>query len=235
MATIETKKILLDRSKLRDVVLVCSLVSAAFCRVAETELIVGFLLLAFGCFLHIVAKGILRRNVILCDNGIYGMVRNPYYLSSYIIDSSFCLLSGNHFLLLVYPFLFFWAYGPTIRKEEAFLAERHADKFMKYTEVAQVFPDRTSIARLRTLFDGFSWQRVSWKECARITRFGSMGIFITLVHELTANGLGKLHFAWPMQSGLKDILFAVVACALYAVSLILAKIAKRHGGVTQCS
>jgi hypothetical protein len=233
MKTIEDKKIVLDRSRLRDLILILSFISAGFCSITETELVAGFLLLAFGCFLHVVAKGILRRNVVLCQDGIYGMVRNPYYLSSYIIDSSFCLLSGNQFLLLVYPFLFFWAYGPTIRKEEKFLSAHHADQFMKYSEVAQIFPDRTSVARIRTLFDGFSWQRVSWKEYARVTRFGSLGIFITLVHSVTAHLLSRLHWAGSMQFGLKDFLFAVVACVLYLSSLILARIARRDEPVTQ--
>jgi protein-S-isoprenylcysteine O-methyltransferase Ste14 len=55
-------------------------------------------------------------------------VRHPYYLANYLIDTAFCLLSGNSYLLLAYPFLFFWSYGPTFRKEETALKGRHGKR-----------------------------------------------------------------------------------------------------------
>ena len=92
-------------------------------------MVIGFCLLAIGCFLHIVAKGVLIRNVVLCNRGIYAVVRHPYYLANYLIDSSLCVLSGNLYLVAAYPFLFFWSYGPTLRKEESFLASKYGDAF----------------------------------------------------------------------------------------------------------
>ena len=62
------------------------------------------------------------RNRVLCTQGAYAVVRHPYYLANYLIDIGFCLASGNVYLVLAYPFLFFWAYGPTLRSEESLLA-----------------------------------------------------------------------------------------------------------------
>lgn len=230
---IRTKKSLFNRSNLRDIVLLCSFVSTAFFRITETEMIIGFFLLAIGCFLHVLAKGILIRNVVLCNRGIYGLVRHPYYLSNYLVDSSFCLLCGNPFLLLAYPFLFFWSYGPTMRKEEALLAAEHGDQFAKYGEIAQIFPNRGSFARLGTIFDGFSVRRITWKERARVARFCSVGIFITLIHGLTVNGLSKLHLVNLLHYDPKDALFALVAIVCYIASFVFIRMAKRNGHVTE--
>jgi protein-S-isoprenylcysteine O-methyltransferase Ste14 len=66
----------------------------------------GFAVLAVGSLLHFVVKGVLIRNSVLCKDGIYSVVRHPYYLANYIIDSSFCLITGNMYLVFMYPFLF---------------------------------------------------------------------------------------------------------------------------------
>jgi Phospholipid methyltransferase len=221
---------LLNRSNLRDVVLVCSFVCAVFYGITEGETAVGFSLLVIGCFLHVVSKGILARNVVLCRKGIYGVVRHPYYLSSYLIDSGFCLLSGNHLLLLLYPFLFFWAYRPTMRKEETLLAEKYGDTFMTYEqEVPQVFPDRGSFKHLATFFDGYSQERISWKECARVSRFCSLGIFLTLVHDVAANGLSNLHAIGPVLRDWVDLPFVLLAIMLYVASVIFMRMSNRNG------
>ena len=91
------EKHLLTRSNLRDLIILCCLVSSTIYSNSVATMVFGFFLLAIGCFLHIVAKGILIRNVVLCNRGIYAVVRHPYYLANYLIDCSFCVLSGNIF------------------------------------------------------------------------------------------------------------------------------------------
>ncbi len=226
MAT-HNKKQFLDRSRLRDIVLLCAFVSAPLCSPSKPILIIGFFLLAYGCFAHLVAKGVLIRNIVLCNRGLYGIVRHPYYLASYLIDLSFCVLSGNYVLMLAYPFSFFWAYGPTMQKEEEFLASEYGDDFRQYaSEVPQVFPGRRSIGRVKTFFEGFSFQCVTWKECGRLTRFCSAGIFITLVHDVFADGLGNVSQRVLVHSAFNAVFF-FIAIALYFASLALIGLAKR--------
>jgi len=222
------KRQFLNRSRLRDVVLLCAFLSSPFCAAPETILVAGFFVLALGCFLHLVAKGILIRNIVLTNRGLYGVVRHPYYLANYLIDWSFCILSGNYILVLAYPFSFFWSYGPTMQKEEGLLAAEHGDEFLKYaSEVPQVFPARRSVRQVRTLFEGFSPQRVTWKECARLTRFCSVGILITLVHDVFANGLGKVSRSVIVHNPI-DAVFFLAAIVLYVASLALVTLGKRH-------
>jgi uncharacterized membrane protein len=231
---IKAKGKVLYRSNLRDIIVICSFVSALFYGITEGEMAIGFFLLAIGCFLHIITKGILIRNVTLCTGGVYRVVRHPYYLSSYLIDSSFCLLSGNHLLVLLYPFLFFWSYRPTMRKEDMLLAERYGDTFTSYRrEVPDVFPDRNSFRHLATLFGGFSKERLTWKECARVSRFCSLGIFLTLLHDVVGNGLNSFHIYSPVLRDWGEVLFALLAGILYVASFVFARKADQNGHRTE--
>ena len=191
----------LTRSNLRDLVLLLSFMSTVFFGITAGEVVIGFLLLAGGCFVHFLSKGVLIRNTVLTRRGIYGMVRHPYYLSNFVIDYSFCALSGNLYLLLIYPFLFFWSYQSTMAEEEAYLQSIHGDAFIRYrSDVPPIFPDHASLEGWRTLFEDFSWKRITWKECGRILRFWFIGLFIMLLHEFAAKGLSVLtdlfHPAW---------------------------------------
>jgi len=183
----------LHRGRLRDVVVVVCVVSAFVFPVSTITLCVALALLATGCSLHLLAKGQLIRNVSLCTEGAYAFVRHPYYLANYLIDASFCLLSGNVYLLLSYPFLFFWAYGSTLREEEARLASLHADAFDAHRQtVPQLFPEAASLPPLAALFRHFSCRRVSSGEIKRVLRFGFIGTLIALVQHVGVPGLQQI-------------------------------------------
>jgi protein-S-isoprenylcysteine O-methyltransferase Ste14 len=224
-------KAILTRSVVRDLVLILCCLSALFCRIAPLEIAIGIILLALGCLLHVVTKGILVRNVVLSDKGIYRFVRHPYYLSNYLIDSAFCMLSGNQYLLLIYPFLFFWAYGPTLRKEEIYLSSQHGAAFSRHTmEVPQLFPERTSLTHWRTLLEGFSIKRITWKECGRIARLVSLSLIIILIHKIRIYGLSGL--LWdilrPTRLDYGEFLIATSAVLLYSISLLFLSWSKRR-------
>ncbi len=231
---IKTKENILNRSKLRDVVLLCCFISAIFYSVNNVSIAIGFIMLAVGCFLHVVAKGILIRNVVLSNRGLYGIVRHPYYLANYLIDSSFCVLSGNPYLPLIYPFLFFWAYGPTLRNEEYLLNEKHGAIFINDSFIIpQVFPDTGSLEGLKRFFEGFSRKRITAKEYSRVARFFSMGFAITLIHELKLEGLNGLkHLLIPTRHDYDEFVFMLVAVILFLFSLIFVKAVRDNGVAT---
>ncbi|OPY69506.1 MAG: hypothetical protein A4E62_01805 [Syntrophorhabdus sp. PtaU1.Bin002] len=228
------KRNVLNRSKLRDVVLLSCFASALVYGVSSISITVGFVMLVSGCFLHVVAKGILIRNIVLCNRGLYKVVRHPYYLANYLIDSSFCVLSGNPYLLLVYPFLFFWAYGPTLRTEEGLLNERYGAAFLNDSfMIPQVFPDVASVKGLRKLFDGFSLKRITAKECSRVARFASMGFAITLIHELKREGLSGLkHLLIPTRHDYDEFIFVLVTITLLFLGLVFAQVANNNSAGT---
>jgi len=183
----------LHRGRLRDVVIILCVVSVFVFPLNTAMLCVALVLLALGCVLHVVVKGQLVRNVVLCTEGTYSIVRHPYYLANYLIDTSFCLLSGNVFLVVLYPFLFFWAYGSTLREEELRLAAIHGDDYEAYlARVPQIFPNATVFAGLRTIGRGFSWRRVSSGEIKRLLRFVFVGTLLVLLQHLRPEGLKKI-------------------------------------------
>lgn len=209
------------RSELRDVIIFLSAVSVFFSPTSTAQIAVAFALLLVGSFTHFVSKGVLIRNEVLCRDGIYSMVRHPYYLANYLIDTGFCLLSGNRYLLLAYPFLFFWSYGPTLLKEEGTLTEKHGDAALAFMlSIPPVFPDRHSIFHLPSLFDGFSTKRISLKELARIVRFFAVAFLIL--------GIGRIGAARPLSRHLFSdpaVIFVFLpAVLLYAVSAVILKV-----------
>jgi hypothetical protein len=186
----------LYRGNLRNLIRILSYISVLFFKVNLSEIVIGFVLLGIGCVVHYVTKGELVRNVIMCNNGIYGIVRHPYYMANYLIDVSFCLLSGSPYLLVLYPFLFFWAYGPTLRKEERFLTETHNKPYVEYMlEVPQVFPDSDFAKYLKEIFSGFSTKRISPNEISRIMRFWATAFFILFLHTIKGVDFGKMDYS----------------------------------------
>ena len=216
--------LLIHRGNLRDIVAVVSCILALFYPVNVTKTVISLLLLAAGCFLHLLVKGVLIRNTVLCKEGIYRLSRHPYYTSNYVIDLSFCLLSGNSYLLLAYPFLFFWAYGPTFTKEESYLSSKFEEYSQYRLETPQVLPDGRVLGHWRDFLRGFSIKRVTRNELARVIRFWTIACFMLLLHHLRAEGLREIS---PLSYRDHDrlILLACLA-ALVTLQFILNRRAK---------
>jgi hypothetical protein len=193
---VHERRPLINRSNLRDLIIIVCLFSAVLYDLDWIRLALsGFLLIA-GCFFHYMTKGVLIRNVVLCQSGTYRIVRHPYYMANYLIDSSFCLMSGNVYLMLVYPFLFYWSYGPTIRQEETTLARLHNSDFLRYSlEVPQIFPDAYSIRSMNKIGKGFSTQRITRNEISRFMRFWATACFILFIHTFKTSNFAMIwHF-----------------------------------------
>jgi protein-S-isoprenylcysteine O-methyltransferase Ste14 len=219
----------LHRGRLRHVVVVLCVASTFLFPVGTATLCSALALLAVGCALHVLVKGQLVRNVILCAQGAYAIVRHPYYLANYLIDSSFCLLSGDVFLLVLYPFLFFWAYGLTLREEESRLASLHGRDFDAYrAKVPQVFPNATIFAGLRTVGKGFSWRRVTSGEIKRLLRFGFVGTLLVLLQQVGPEGLKEIMLGRSPLDNSDAALLAVCAVLLLASALT-----PRHRGAVR--
>ncbi len=191
-----SRRPIINRSNLRDIIIVVCFISAILYDLDWIRLALSGVLLIGGCFFHYMTKGVLIRNVVLCQTGTYKVVRHPYYMANYLIDSSFCLMSGNVYLLLIYPFLFYWSYGPTIRQEETTLAKLHESDFLRYSlKVPQIFPDAYSIRDMKEIAKGFSTKRITRNEISRFMRFWATGCFILFIHTFKISNLEMLwHF-----------------------------------------
>ncbi|MGA7874083.1 MAG: hypothetical protein WCA08_00340 [Desulfoferrobacter sp.] len=215
------QKARLNRGNLRDMIIIMAFTSVLFSPPAEIPILVGFAALTIGTLLHFLVKGVLVRNSVVCKEGIYSMVRHPYYLANYIIDSAFCIMSGNIYLVLIYPFLFFWAYGPTMQNEENHLRSIHGEQYALFDHsTPQVLPASHSFPDFKGLFFGFSAGRITPQELIRIGRFWGVAFFIALLQELRVDGLMVLR--WPeIQKDWDVLVFVILALLMFASSLMI--------------
>lgn len=184
---------MINRGNLRDLVIVFSVGLGLLQGVSSWGMAASLVMLLVASGLHFISKGVLVRNKVMCTEGVYGIVRHPYYLSNYLVDMSFCLMSGSILLVGVYPFLFFWAYGPAIRREEEKIFSHHREKFLNAVfHIPQVFPDPDSMAAQPKFLTGFSLRRISNREAARIARFWAVESFFLLLYDLQVEGLRAL-------------------------------------------
>jgi protein-S-isoprenylcysteine O-methyltransferase Ste14 len=215
----------LSRRNLRDVVILVCAISSFLYPVSLLCILVALGVLVVGCVFHFIAKGQLIRNIVMCKDGMYAVVRHPYYLSNYLIDSSFCLLSGNHYILLAYPFLFFWAYGPTLRKEEGLLASKYGTQFFGYSlMVHQIFPDNYTVRNFKSLFNGFSFRRITLNELARIVRFWATAVLMMLIHTVGSKGFHNSNISGYLHDR-TILVFSLLVVLLYGASFALAAMA----------
>ncbi len=213
---------LINRSNLRDVIIVICGLSAIFYKLNGVQLSLSFFLLCFGCFFHYMTKGVLARNVVLYREGAYGLVRHPYYMANYLIDSSFCLLSGNVYLILIYPFLFFWSYGSAIQKEENALASFYGKDFLKYSfDAPQIFPDAYSIRNMRRAIKGIRHQRITRNEISRFMRLWATGLFMVFVHSIKAELVAELNNIIFLRDHYREPILLFIAVILFVASLFV--------------
>jgi len=218
----------LNRGNLRNLVILLSCVLALFHPIDSVEIFVSFFLLTLGSFVHFVSKGILIRSG-LTKCGIYGLVRHPYYMASYLVDLSFCLLSGNTYLLIAYPFLFFWTYGYAIRKEDELLGKAYPDTFFPYlTEIPSAFPDASSIRGWKHLFDGFSMRRISKKEVARLFRYWATALLIFCLHRIPYKDFQSFNFKFEPHHW-QTLIWLFLVIILYLVNFIIVAASKKSG------
>jgi protein-S-isoprenylcysteine O-methyltransferase Ste14 len=214
----------LNRGNLRDAVVVVSIVLSLLLPVGIQPVRIFFALfvLLAGIGLHLLVKGQLIRNKVLCTEGAYGLVRHPFYLANFSIDMSLCLIVGNIYLIALYPFLFFWAYGPTLKVENERLSKIHGAGYAKYeSKVPEIFPNPLSIGVLRIIFRGFSIKRITKNEVLRIIRFCSVATFLIIIQDVRTEGIGEIIF--PLTNSRPNdydaVILIMVLLSLFVVYL----------------
>lgn len=216
----------LYRGNVRDLVILLSLGSALVFPLDTTRMVVALVMLGLGTLLHIVTKATLIRNKVVCEEGVYKLCRHPYYLANFIVDFSLCLLSGNVYLVVLYPFLFFWAYGPTLKFEEGKLTGIHGEKYTQYLlSTPQIFPNAASITGLGQIWQEVSPARISKKEWVRITRFWAVALILLVTHEIGLAKTVKILYLAPVDRS--AVILSAGAALLIAISLFLRLLPKK--------
>jgi protein-S-isoprenylcysteine O-methyltransferase Ste14 len=84
----------------------------------------------------------------LVTDGLYGYVRHPLYLGSFLLGTGICLLLGDAILLAAYVALFWLSHGSVIRREEAELERVFGETYSRYRRrVPALIPNTLSISR----------------------------------------------------------------------------------------
>jgi hypothetical protein len=224
------REIQLFRGNVRGVVILLALAALlAGDGIGPVRTGVAFGLLASGCLFHLLVKGQLIRNVVLCSEGAYAIVRHPYYFANFVIDASFCVMSGSEPLLIAFPFLFHWGYGTSLSEEEELLESIHGEAYRAYRAKApQLFPTSGAFGHLRVLFTSFTWSRITSNEWKRILRLASTAGLLAFVGQVGgARGLGTL-LAADAVAHLKTDLGALVTGGLAAACFLLTLLIPRR-------
>jgi len=206
----------LHRGNLRDVVILLAAGSAPFFPAPAWLIATALIVLAAASLLRILTKATLVRNEVLCTDGVYSLVRHPYYLANFLVDAALCLLSGNIVLVFLYPFLFFWAYAPALRDEERILADRFGNEHLNWSlAVPQVLPSSNLLSWLAHPLRSVSRSRITAKELGRVALAWSAAALIILVHGLLAGGLPRTVPSLPI------LLLALTAAILFVIGQVL--------------
>lgn len=113
--------------------------------------VLGLLLLVLGLGVRVAARGWKHeapgRNLV--TDGLYGYVRHPLYVGSFLIGVGLCAIAGSLWLVAVFCICFWFSHAAAIRSEEATLKRQWPDEFGRYrARVGALWP-RWSALRMR--------------------------------------------------------------------------------------
>jgi protein-S-isoprenylcysteine O-methyltransferase Ste14 len=167
---------LLTRSRLHDLFLVLAALLAA--SATRSSLVLGAGVWTVGVALQVWSKAALKRYDVLSTTGPYALCRHPFYLANAIFDLGICVMSGNPWLVALYPFAFGAGYGPTIRQEEAELSALHPDAWAEFRRTTPtVLP---TLRRWRDLLRApLSWENLRVeRQLSRTVRYGAFPLVV---------------------------------------------------------
>jgi len=134
------------RSRVRDLALLLAVATAYHWNVPMA--VTGTCLVVLGIALQTWSKAALRRNRKLGSDGPYAICRHPFYLANFAFDLGLCVMSGNLWLVALYPLLFWIGYRPTIRYEEALLRQLFGKAHVAYCErTSPLLPSLVGVMR----------------------------------------------------------------------------------------
>ncbi len=105
----------------------------------------GVIVLLSGTYLRMVARGHKKANSgqghALVKDGVYGFVRNPMYLGSYLMGVGFILLVWPWWTLPLFTILFYNRFMIQVKGEEAHLLKMFGQGYEDYClKVPRIFP-----------------------------------------------------------------------------------------------
>jgi protein-S-isoprenylcysteine O-methyltransferase Ste14 len=173
---------------------------------APYSLALGLPLIALGVAIRLVTNSVLKKNQVICREGLYALCRHPMYVGSMTIACGIAV-ALNHplaaVLLLVAVVIAFYR----LRREEAYLMARLPD-YADYKREVPPFPTPGSIGQ--ALSGGRLRQHLSLEQCFRNGEIFRLNLYLPLI---VAVGV------YFQLAGKVDVPYATLAAA--AAGLIL--------------
>jgi protein-S-isoprenylcysteine O-methyltransferase Ste14 len=186
------------------------------------SLIIGSILIAIGQVIHFISAGYLVKQEKLITAGPYRYVRNPFYVSSFLVDVGLCIVTQNIYGAIAYlPIFYLIVIRRRVRKEEGFLKEHFGDKYNEYCGLVPRIIPRLTPAHIPEPFGRFDWKLIlKYREQWRLLRILGLIIFfylrtITLEYVGQVGNLGEIHRAFnilsePLNIALQIILLFII-------------------------
>ena len=152
----------------------------------------------------------------LNTTGIYSVVRNPLYLSNFLMWLGIAMLTSNLWFIVSFCFLYWIYYERIIFAEEQFLRKKFGDVYCEWANVTPVFFPKFSLYKKPSY--SFCWKKVLKKE-----KNGLAGMFIifTLFHVIE-----KLFDNEPIRFN-----YITVGCIVTCVLYVILKIFKKYTNI----
>jgi protein-S-isoprenylcysteine O-methyltransferase Ste14 len=111
----------------------------------------GMLLILAGLWIRTCARQwkIERGNEELVTDGLYGYIRHPLYVGSWLLGTGICLVLGDPVVIAAFMVLFWLSHGLVICSEETGLAEIFGEQYRAYQREVPAFIPRLRSPALR--------------------------------------------------------------------------------------
>jgi protein-S-isoprenylcysteine O-methyltransferase Ste14 len=173
----------------------------------------GYSLILKGVVLRMAARGHKRahsqRGAGLVTSGLYGVVRNPMYLGSFVIGSGFVLLVWPWWTLPIFGAVFYLRFNRQMVKEEAYLKEVFKENYMNYYQIVRrVWPSWKSLMTI-SMREAFAWSELwSTKEKRLLLALPVLAIALETMQEWVV-----YHVVFLAQN------LAILGCSFFLIGL----------------
>jgi protein-S-isoprenylcysteine O-methyltransferase Ste14 len=113
-----------------------------FSRPTAALFLAGGLISLLGLLLRAVAAGSILKDERLASGGVYGRLRHPLYVGSFLLGLGLSVAGGRWWFPLAFAALFGWIYFLTIRAEVRELESRFGECFQSYRAQVPAFLPR---------------------------------------------------------------------------------------------
>ena len=199
----------------RAVVISVALLLAAFALAlyyanpAPLSLTLGLPLMALGILIRLVTNSVLKKNQVICREGLYALCRHPMYVGSMTLACGIAVTLNHPLaaaLLSVAVVIAFYR----LRREEAYLVARLPD-YANYRREVPAFPTPRSI--MQALSNRRLRQSLSLEQCFRNGEVFRLNLYLTLI---VATGV------YFQRSGKLEIPAAVLVAAVTVLLVVTA-------------